>query len=108
MPDLCGELHDGWLKRVVIWDLDVDVISSTVIGSVGRAAEDALEVCQVIESIGSGLGLVQRLERDARVRIFLDVLDLLDQAAVSVRRHGYGKWLELAHRVSGVIRVGLV
>ena len=64
MPDLCGELHDGWLEGVVVWDLDVYIISSTVVGSIGGAAEDTLEVCQVIESVGAGLGLVQRLERD--------------------------------------------
>jgi hypothetical protein len=90
VPDLCGELHDGWLERVVVWNLNVDMISSTVVGSIGRAAKDALEMCQVIESIGAGLGLVQRLERDARVRVFLDILDLLCQAAVPVRRHGCG------------------
>jgi hypothetical protein len=90
VPDLCGELHDGWLERVVVWNLNVDVISSTVVGSIGRAAKDALEMCQVIESIGAGLGLVQRLERDARVRVFLDILDFLCQAAVPVRRHGCG------------------
>ena len=108
MPNLCGELHDGWLEGIVVRDFDVDMVSSAVVGSVWRAAEDTLEMCQVIESVGAGLSLVQRLERDARVRVFLDILDFLCQAAVPVRRHGYGKWLELAHRVSGVIRVGLV
>lgn len=67
MPNLCGELHDGWLEWIVVWDLNVDIISSAVVGSIGRATEDALEMCQVIESIGAGLSLVQRLERDARV-----------------------------------------
>lgn len=87
MPDLCGELHDGGLEGVVVGDPNVDVVGGAMVGSVWRAAEDALEVGQVVECVGTGLGLVQRLEGDARVRVFLDILDLLDQAAVSVGRH---------------------
>ena len=73
MPDLCSELHDGWLERIVVGNLDIDIVGGTVVGSVGRATEDALEMCQVIESVGAGLGLVQRLERDARVRVLLPI-----------------------------------
>lgn len=89
MPDLCSELHDWWLEWIVVWDLDIDVVGGTVVGSIGRSTEDALEVCQVIESVGAGLGLVQRLERDTGEGVLLNVLNLLDQAAVSVRRHSY-------------------
>lgn len=87
VPDLCGELHDGRLEGIVVRDFNVDMVSSAVVGSVWRAAEDTLEMCQVIESVGAGLSLVQRLERDTRVAIFLHVLDFFDQAAISVCRH---------------------
>ena len=108
MPNLCGELHDGWLEGIVVRDLNVDIIRSTMVGSIGRATEDALEMCQVIEGIRAGLGLVQRLERDARVRVFLNVLDLLDQAAVSVCRHGCGYYSGSLPRERGSIRIGVV
>lgn len=108
MPDLCSELHDGRLERIVVRDLDVDVVGGTMVGSIGRATKDAFEVCQVIESVGAGLGLVQRLERDARVGILLNVLNLLDQAAVSVRRHDYEICRLVAQGGSAWSRVGSV
>lgn len=53
VPDLGDELHDGWLKRVVGWYPDVDKEGSALVRSVGWALEDALEVSEVIECIGS-------------------------------------------------------
>lgn len=53
MPDLGDELHDGWLERVVGWYSDVDKEGSALVRSVGWALEDALEVSEVIECIGS-------------------------------------------------------
>lgn len=87
VPDLGHELHDRRLEWVVWRDLYVDVVRGAMVGCVGRATKDTLEVCQVIKSVGAGLGLVYGFQRYARVRVFLNILDFLNQTAIPVCRH---------------------
>lgn len=87
MPDFGHELHVGWLEGILGGYLDVDEESASSVRSVWGPMEDALEMGEIIENIGAGR-LVEWLEYDAGVGVFLDVLNLLDEASVPVGRHG--------------------
>lgn len=54
MPNLGDEFHDGWLKGILGWDLDVDIKGSTLVWSIGRTLENAFEMSKIVEGIGSG------------------------------------------------------
>lgn len=88
VPDLCDKLHDGWLERIFARYSDVYFIGSPGIGRIGRTIEDALEMGEVIKRVGAGGGFVKWLEQDAGMRVFLDILDLLDKSPIPIGRHG--------------------
>ena len=88
MPDLGHELHNRRLKGVFGRYSNINNVFSTLIRSVRWALEDALEVSEIIKGVGTGCGLGERLEQYAGMGIFLNILNLLDETAVSVGRHG--------------------